>query len=519
MQQVAVSQAPAGKWLIVGTVVLGSFMSALDIQIVSIALPQMLGTFAVSLDALIWVGVSYNITLMIMTSLTGWWSALLGRKRFYMLSFTLFTVASGLCGLTRSLEMMVVARLLQGIGAGGLVPVAQAIILETFPERQRSMAMGVYLMGVQVAGLIGPLLGGWLTDAYGWPWIFYINLPIGIIGLALAATTLTDPPYIRRTVEHIDVGGVVLLTLSLTTVQILLAQGEREGWWASSYIVWLTLVTLVALAMLVWWELRVAEPVINLRLLGYGAFLAGTILAFVFGFFRFGSPFLLPLFLQKLRGYPVLASGFVLLPQGLATGLLSPLVGRLAAWVGARLLIICGMLLLLLGFFDLARLSLEAHGGRLLVSLLLTGAGSAIMLTVLTATAVRTVPLPLMTAASSIFLMIRRLGGNIGYAVLANQLTYRTALHRVYLGEHVVLDQESTTRVLESLTSRLDGAGVPLGQDEASALKLLNNTVNRHAAMLAHNDVFWLLGMLFVLCLPLLYLLGRRPRAVPSAPG
>jgi MFS transporter, DHA2 family, multidrug resistance protein len=517
MQQTGISHAPAGKWMIVGTVILGSFMSSLDTRIIGVALPQMLGTFAVSLDAITWVAVSYSIGTIILTTMAGWCSSLLGRKRFYMLSFLLFTAASALCGLARSLEMMVLARLLQGIGGGGLVPVAQSIILDTFPERERGTAMGVYLMGVQVAGMVGPTLGGWLTDTYGWPWIFYINVPVGVVGLYLATTVLTDPPYMRRHIAFFDFIGIGLLTLSLTTLQLVLVWGEDEGWWASPFIVWLTLGTLGALAALVWWELRVDEPVVNLRLLRHGSFLAGTTLSFVFGFFLYGSPFLLPLFLQKVRGYAVLDSGLVLLPQAVATALLAPFAGRLAAHVGPRLLIGSGMALMLLGFFDQAHLSLEVGSRQMLLPLLFTGAGMAVMLTVLTTATARTVPLPLMTAASSIFLMARRLGGNVGYAVLANQLTHRTALHRAYLREHVVLDHESATQALENLTSRLASAGLSLGQDEDSALKLLNNTANRHAAVLAHNDVFRLLGMLFVLSLPLLYLLGRQPRRVAPA--
>jgi DHA2 family multidrug resistance protein len=519
MQLGAISHAPAGKWTIVGTVVLGSFMSSLDTSIISVALPQMLGTFAVSLDAITWVAVSYNIGMMLLTTMAGWCSTLLGRKRFYLLSFVLFTAASILCGLARSLEMMLLARLLQGIGGGGLVPVAQSIILDTFPERERATAMGVYIMGVYVAGIVGPTLGGWLTDTYGWPWIFYINVPVGIIGVCLATTVLTDPPYMRRTMAHFDLLGIGLLALSLTALQIVLQQGDREGWWASAFIVRLTLVGLAALVALVWWELRVDEPVVNLRLLCHGAFLAGTVLVFIFGFFRFGSPFLLPLFLQKLRGYSVLDSGLVLVPQVLTTALLAPVAGRLAAYVGPRVLIGSSMLMLVVGFFDMAQLSLEGGGRRLLPALLLTGAGSAVLLTVLNTTAVRTVPVSLMTAASSLFLMVRRLGGNVGYAVLANQLTQRTAVHRAHLREHVSLDQESASQAFESLTSRLAGAGLPLGQDEDSALRLLNNTVNRHAAMLAHNDVYWLLGSLFVCSLPFLYLLGRQPRRTLPGPG
>jgi MFS transporter, DHA2 family, multidrug resistance protein len=519
MQQTGISHTPAGKWMIVATVVLGSFTSVLDTSIISVALPQMLGTFAVSLDAITWVAVSYSIGTIIMTAMAGWCSTLLGRKRFYMLSFFLYTVASVLCGLVCSLEMMILTRLLQGLGSGGLVPVAQSIILDTFPERERGTAMGIYIMGVNAAGVIGPTLGGWLTDLYGWPWIFYLNVPLGATGLCLAATVLTDPPYMRRSLKRLDIVGIVLLVVSLTTLQIVLQRGERDGWFAFASITVLALVALGGLAMLIWWELQVDEPVVNLRLLRQISFLAGTTLAFLFGVFFFGSPFLLPLFLQKLRGYTVLDSGLALLPQAVTIAILAAVVGHLSTYINSRLLIAGGMVCIIVGFYDLAYLSLMADAWRLLPALLLSGAGMAVMLTVLTTTTMRTVPVPLLTSASSIYVMVRRLGGNVGYAFAANQVIYRMTFHRLHLQEHVSLQHGNTTEVLEGLTSRLADTGLPLGQAEDSALQILDNTVTRHATMLAHNDVFWMLALLFVLSLPLLGLLGRRPRHATPTPA
>ena len=304
----AVRTTAANKWIIAGTVVLGSFVSVMDISIVNVAMPQMISTFGVSLDAITWVAVAYSISEIILVTMAAWFSTLIGRKRFFVFSFILFTAASLLCGLARSLEMMILARILQGIGGGGLIPVSQAIMLETFPEEERGMAMALYAMGVTIAPAAGPVLGGWLTDQYGWPWIFYINLPLGAIGIGLSIMVLEDPPHLQRSLARVDVPGIILLGVGLTALQLFLERGEREQWFNSSFIVTLALIAGVSLAVLVVWELYAEEPVIHLRLLKNVPFSAGIGLGLIFGITLFGSTFVLPLFLQRAAG--VFGDGF-----------------------------------------------------------------------------------------------------------------------------------------------------------------------------------------------------------------
>lgn len=518
MRPAAASRPPAGKWVIAGTVVLGSFVSVMDISIVNVAMPQMLGTFGVSLDAITWVAVAYSIAEILLVTMSAWFSMLLGRKRYYILSFVLFTGASVLCGMARTLEMMILARVLQGIGGGGLIPVAQAVMLETFPEEERGMAMAVYMMGVVVAPAAGPVLGGWLTDTYGWPWIFYINVPIGAFGIFMASTVLRDPPHLRRGLVRIDVVGIVLLAVGLTALQLFLERGEREDWFESSFIVTTCLVSVVALSTLVWWELRVDEPVVNLRVLKNVPFMAGTCLGFVFGITLFGSIFILPLFLQQLQGYDVFDSGMIQLPRSLIMLVLAPLAGRLYNYVDSRVLIGGGTVLMMVGYFDMARFNLEVGGREMLPALLLTGAGMTFMFSVASAATMRTMPLALLGAASGVYTLARRVGGNIGYAFVASQVTQRTAFHRARLVEHVTPYDTSTHQAVDGLTGRLAGTGIPPGVAEDSALKMLDGTVNRHATMMAYNDVFWMMGMLFVLSLPFLIMLGSRKRRRPPAP-
>jgi MFS transporter, DHA2 family, multidrug resistance protein len=517
MAHAVVSRTPANKWVIASTVVLASFVVVMDVSIVNVAMPQMLGEFGVPLDTITWVAVAYSIAEIIMVTLAAWCSVFLGRKRFYLLSFSIFTAASMLCGMARSLEMIIFARLLQGFGGGGLIPVAQAIVLETFPEEERGMAMAIYSMGVVVAPTVGPVLGGWLTDTYGWPWIFYVNVPVGLLGIFLAATVLHDPPYMQRRLARIDVVGIILLAIGLTALQISLARGERENWFDSSFIVTTSLIALVALLLLVSCELWVEDPIINLRLLKNLRFTAGTCLGFVFGITLFGSLFLLPLSLQRLRGYSVLDSGLMQMPQMLIMFAITPIAGRLYNYVDGRLLIGAGVAMMMLGYFDLAHLTLEVGPAQLLPGLLLTGAGMSCMFGTMSANVMRTVPNPMLTAASGLYTLFRRIGGNLGYAMVASQIAHRTAFHRVRLLDHLTPYDPGPTLALDNLTARLAGSGLPPGVAADNALQILSGTVNRHATMMAYNDVFWMMGMLFAVGLPFLMMLGgRTPHPTPA---
>ena len=506
------SRASSNKWMIAGTVLLGSFVVVMDVSIVNVAMPQMLGAFGVTLDVITWVAVAYSIAEIILVTMAAWCSVLMGRKRFYILSLSIFTTASVLCGLARSLEMMIAARVLQGLGGGGLVPVTQAIMLETFPEEERGMAMALYSMGVVVAPTVGPVLGGWLTDTYGWPWIFYVNVPVGILGVCLAAMVLHDPPYMQRQLARIDVVGIGLLAIGLTALQLFLERGERENWFDSSFIVTTALIALVALLLLVGWELWVEEPIINLRVLRNMPLAAGTCLGFVFGITLFGSLFMLPLFLQRLRGYSVLDSSLIQMPRMLIMFIVTPIAGRLYNYVDGRVLIGSGMVMMILGYFHWAHLTLDVGFPQLLPGLLLTGAGMSCMFGTMSATIMRTVPKPMLTAASSINTLFRRIGGNLGYALVASQIAHRTVLHRARLVEHLTPYDPGSTLALDNLTARLAEGGVPPGTATDGALTLLSGTVNQHATMMAYNDVFWIMGMLSVVGLPFLIMVGGRTR-------
>jgi DHA2 family multidrug resistance protein len=489
-------------------------MAVMDISVVNVAIPHMMGTFGAGIDEITWVGTGYAIAEILMVSLTGWWSTLLGRKRFYLASFALFIGGSVLCGTARSLGAMVFYRVIQGIGAGAMIPLSQAILRETFPPEEQGMAAAVFSMGVVVAPAAGPVVGGWLTEAYSWPWVFYINVPVGIVAMVMVSLVLRDPPYLRRGIERVDVLGLALLLVGITAMQIVLERGQREAWFASRLIVGLTAATVATLAGLAWRELRTVEPVVDLRLLKNIPLAAGTIIGTIFGVALLGRTFILPQLLQSILGFSPFQTGLALLARPAGMMVFMPIAGRLYNYVDPRLLIAGGIAATVWASLQLARLSLDVGMWDLALPLFLVGFGNSFMFVTMATAALSTIPRAQMTGASGLFTLGRRIGGNIGYALVATMTERRTAFHRARLIARVTpLDLPALAR--RRLAIRLlhrRGSARPLAA--AQATRLLEATVRRQARMLAFNDVAWILGVLFVFALPLLIFLPRRPRAI-----
>lgn len=510
MAEVAAPRSSANKWTIAATVILGTYVAVIDVTIVNIAMPQMMGTFGVSLDVITWVAVAYSIAEIVMVTMASWFTRLLGRKNFYLICITLFTVASIFSGLSRSLEMMILTRVLQGIGGGALIPMAQAIMLETFPKEEHGTAMAVFMIGVVVAPAMGPVLGGYLTDTYGWPWIFYINLPVGIVSIVLIAMFLPESEYVKRGLSRIDVVGIVLLVAGLTSLQLFIERGERLEWFASTFIVVMAGVAVLSLTALVVWELHTEEPVVNFRVLQNVPFTSGSMLGFIFGMTSFASIFIIPLFLQQIRGYSVMDSGLIQMPRMLVMILIAPVAGRLFGKVDSRLLILVGISFMMMGYFYMAGFTLDVGYWDIFPGMVLTGTGMAFTFSVMSATCMQTIPPALLTAASGLYTLSRRIGGNIGYALVATQIPHRATLHRSYLMEHLTPYDDRTMNAVEGMTGLLVSRGLSLGEASQSALKLLDGNVHRQATMIAYNDMFWMMGGLFVLGLPLLLFIGGR---------
>ncbi len=498
------------KWIVAGTVMFGTFVAVMDISVVNVALPHMMGTFGETLSAITWVATSYSIAEIILATMAGWWSTLLGRKRLYLVSFGVFTLGSILAGTARTFPLMIVFRVIQGIGGGALIPVSQAILRESFPKEEQGMAMAIYSMGVVLAPAIGPVLGGWLTDAYGWPWIFYINVPVCVIGMLLVGAFVHDPEYLRRGVKKIDWTGIGLLALGLTGMQIVLERGEQENWFESNAIVLVSIATVVALAVLVWVELKSREPVVDFRILKNVPLAVGSGMGLIFGIALFGSTFILPQFTQDLLGYPAFDAGLTLLPRAITLFLVMPLVGKLYGKIDSRVLVGLGLLVIFWSFHDLAGLSLDAGFWNLVPMLLLMGAGMPFMFVTLTTVSLSTIPREDMTQASSIYTLSRRVGGNIGYAFVATIVAHRMQLHRVRLVEHLTPYEPHVRAWIGGLTERMAEIGRGPRAAADAALKTVDGLVSRQSAMLAYNDASLILGVLLLVTIPLIFFLPGR---------
>ncbi len=509
-------KSEVSKWIVALTVVFGTFMAVMDISVVNVSLPHMMGSFGQDLSSITWVATSYSIAEIIMVTMAGWFSTLIGRKRLYLLSFGVFTMGSILCGLAQTFPEMIIYRVIQGIGGGSLIPVSQAILRENFPEEEQGMAMAVYGMGVVLAPAIGPILGGWLTDHFGWPWIFFINLPVAILGMFMVASFIKDPPYLRRGLRKIDWLGIGLLASALTSMQIVLERGQEQNWFQSQGIVVGSIICVVSFLALIYWEFKTPEPVFDFRILRNVPLSVGSSLGVVFGIALYGTTFILPQFTQELLGYPAFTAGLVLAPRALTLLMFMPIAGWLYRHSDSRVLVGAGTIIIFFSYYGLAHLSLDVSFWNLVPLLLVMGMGMPFMFVTMSTVSLSTVPRQDMTNASSIFTLARRVGGNIGYALVATLVERGRQLHRVDLVSHLTPYSHNFANYHQRLTGLLHQAGVSPAATQHASLSWINYLVTRQSTMLAYNDVSWFLGVLFICTLPLLLLLPNRPSRSPG---
>jgi DHA2 family multidrug resistance protein len=504
------------KWVIAGTVLTGTFMAVLDSSIVNVALPHMSGTLGATIEEITWVATGYLLANVLIMPIIALLSARFGRKRFYMASVLAFTLASMACGAARSLPAMVTFRAIQGLGGGALITVAQAILRETFPVEEQGLAMGIYGMGVVVAPAVGPTLGGWLTDQYSWPWIFYVNVPIGIVNLLLVQRYIHDPVYLVRHMGRIDWTGLGLMAVGLGSLQLMLEKGETKDWFASPLIVYLAVLAVAGLALFIWRELTADRPAVDLRILKNIPFASGTLLGGVLGMGMFGTLFLLPVFMQTLLGLPAMASGVAMLPRSVASAVVGPIGGRFYNKVGPRLLVGVGLLLNAVGFWHFSHLTGQVGVWDFFWPQVWQGAGMGLLFMAVATAALASIPKPKMTAATGLYNVVRTVFGSVGIAVAATQMTSGTHRYHDLLAEHVTIYAEGTRLMLQRLTASMVQAGMDQVTAAQRALAVLNLRVTRQAAVLAYNHIFELTTVLFLVALPLTLLLAARRAAAPK---
>jgi MFS transporter, DHA2 family, multidrug resistance protein len=506
----AAARPAVNPWAIAFTVMLATFMEVLDTSVANVALPHIAGNLAASIDESTWVLTAYLVSNAIVLPLAGWFSALFGRKRFYMICVAAFTLASFLCGLAPNLDMLILFRILQGIGGGAMQPISQAILVESFPKKKQGMAMAVYGMGVVLAPIIGPTLGGWITDSYSWRWIFLINIPVGMLSLTLSALLISDPHYLERKTWgrfRMDYAGLGLIAAGLGFLEVFLDEGQREDWFASHLMVVSCAIACAALVAAVLWELYHSEPVVNLRLLRDRNFAMATSTMFVLGFVLYASTMLLPVFLQTLMGYDALHSGLVLSPGGFAVILLMPLVGALLSKLEARWLVCFGLLVSAAGLFYMSGFNLQIAFRTATEARIIQSVGMAFLFVPLNTIAFSSIPKEKANSATGLINLARNIGGSAGIATATTILARRSQFHQSVLVSHVNALNETYRRMLENATQMFlhqgSNGSVAFHQAQALVYRLLQ----REATMQAFIDDFWLLGVLFLAAIPLMLLI------------
>jgi DHA2 family multidrug resistance protein len=487
-------------------------MEVLDTSIANVALPHIAGSLSAGQDESTWVLTSYLVSNAIVLPLSGWLSSIMGRKNFYMSCVALFTISSFMCGLAPNLATLIICRVLQGAGGGGLQPSEQAILADTFPPAKRGMAFAVYGIAVVTAPAIGPTLGGWITDNFTWRWIFFINIPVGIISILLTSRLIQDPPYFRRrklSETKIDYIGLGFVALGLGTLQVVLDKGQRDDWFESHFIVILSLIAAVSLIFVIFWEWKHKDPIIDLHLFRDRTFGISNLLMFMLGFALLGSTLLLPLFMQTLLGYTAERSGFALMPGGFTIMLLLPLVGFLLSRYSPRWLLVYGLVMLSASLFNMTRFDLQIDFHTAAMARVLQAAGMAFLFVPINTAAYAFLPGDKNNAASGLMNLARNIGGSVGISLVTTMLDRRTQVHLNDLSRHLSASNPAFQSMLQgtSQAMRTHGASAAFATQQAYAM--IEGTVQRQATMLAYLDDFRFLAWAILAMVPLVFLMKK----------
>lgn len=504
-------------WIIAISVMLGTFMEVLDTTVVNVSLPHIAGNLSASTDEATWVLTSYLVANAIVLPLTGWLANHFGRRRILLISVTGFTFFSFLCGIAPNLPLLIVFRIFQGATGGGLQPLSQAILLEAFPSEKRGKAMAFWALGIVVAPMLGPVLGGWITDSYSWRWLFYINLPIGIAAVVMASLFIFDPPYIRRGKYGVDYWGIGLLAVGIGALQVMLDKGQESDWFASHFIVMLSVLALAGFAFFIFREFATSNPVVQLRVFKNRTYSTGVFLMTVLGFVLYGSTVLIPVWLQTIMGYSALEAGMAMLPRGLGSFLFMPIVGILMSKIEPRKLLAAGLVIASYSLFMLSRLNLNAGYWDIFWPQLLQGTSMGLLFVPLTTITNDSIPKQEIGNATSLFNLMRNIGASIGIAMVITLVARNSQVHTNVLGGHVTNLDPAARATFEAMKNGFIAQGVDPSTASRQAYAGLFGMVQRHAAMLSYLDTFFLLSVMFISVLPLVLMMKRPALAAGGA--
>jgi DHA2 family multidrug resistance protein len=500
----------SNPWLIAVAAMLPTFMELLDTSVANIALRHIAGTFAAGADESTWVLTSYLVANAIILAATGWLSAFFGRQRLLLVCIVVFTAASALCGAAPSSSILIVARVLQGMGGGVLQPVAQAVLLESFPLAKRGQAMCVYTLGIMVAPLVAPTVGGWITEHWSWRWVFYINIPVGIVGMVMTRIFINDPPYLRRVRGRVDYAGFALMAVGLSALQIVFDRGQQEDWFSSSLILTLFIVAVLTLALFIFRQLYADTPILDLRVLRNRNFAIGAVLVATIGGAAFyGTITLVPLFLETMLGYTPALSGQTLAWRGIGALLATCIVGHLTGKIDARLIMGCGFGLLALSVYLLTDVNLEVSKSTFLWPCIINGFAFGFISAPLTTAAVSTLRTEQISNATGIFNLARNLGGSIGISAVTTMLARRQQWHQATLVSHLTPHNRLFRQQLVHVQRLLGGGQIFFGRSQR-AYGVIYGALLKQATLLAFIDNFRLLTLLCLLCAPLALFFTKR---------
>jgi DHA2 family multidrug resistance protein len=488
------------RYLIAITVSLASVLELLDTSIVNVAIPHMMGNLGATLDQIAWVSTGYIVANVIVLPITGWLSAFFGRRRYFAGSIALFTIASFLCGNAGSLEALVFWRIVQGLGGGALLSTSQAILYEEFPREEYGTAMAIFGVGVMVGPTLGPTVGGWITDSYGWPWIFYINIPFGTLSF------IQDSRH-QQKVSRVDYPGLLLLAAGVGALQMMLERGERLDWFSSGEVRTLAIISAVSLISFIWHELRTEYPVVDLRILKSRQLAVGVVFGMVLGVCLYATIFVLPVYLQNVQHFTANQTGLVILPGALASAFTMAFMGRLQGKFDGRFSILVGVALFALSMWKHAHFTTQSGMSDFFWPLVFRGVGLGLIFVPLTNLALADLPMSRIPNGTGLFNLMRQLGGSVGIALSATLLQRFTAIHKADLAANITIYAEATRERLGTITNALIARGDLPALAQTKAIGVLNGIVTQQALMLSFEQLFLLFGSCFVLSLPLLLLM------------
>ncbi len=500
------------KWLIALTVMLPTLIEIIDTSVVNVSLDHIRGSLSAGIDESTWTITSYLVSNAIIIPMTGWLSRLFGRKKYLIFSISLFTLSSFLCGISWSLQSLVFFRILQGIGGGALQPISQSVLLETFPPKQHGMAMAIFGVGIMFGPIIGPLLGGWITDNWSWHWIFFINIPIGVISILLVIFVIVDPPYMQRMKMKIDYWGLAFLAIGLGCLQIVLDKGQRADWFESSFITWFAIISAASLILFVIIEFFAEHPIVNLKTFKNLSFSTGNLVMFFAFFNLFGSIVLLPIYLQTLMGYTATLAGLVLGPGGVATLFAMPVAGRLVTKMNPKALLAFGIIVSAYSTHLMAQFNLSADFNTIIWPRVVLGVGMGFLFIPLTTMTMSGIRKEDMANATAIYNLLRNLGGSFGVAFVTTMIARRAQFHQVRLVEHLTPFDASYQAAAHQTSQFLQQSGVEPAFANHGGIGVIYGQFLRQASMISFNDAFHLLSIFLMLILPLVFLMKKgRP--------